>query len=545
MATSDHSARTLKYGTNVVVATILFFVVLVAVNYFAASSQKRLDLTRSQQYTVSEATRNLLHSLKDIVTVKVYATEQDTPPDWTEQRNQLRNLLYEYRIHSKGRLNYEFKDPGSDPKIEQEAQQKGVREQAMQKVGTTEYSLKAGYLGFVVDYKGKTETVGVLRPESSVEYQLTRAINKAAQINIPTVGVLAPAGNPYMGDPGHYTLVPQFLEQEGYKVKTLEASKLDLNGVDLVMMFEPEDLSEEALFAVDQYVMGGGKLFVAAGGVQIDQRSMRAQPKSPNINSILEPYGLRIDQNMLEDWGKAIPRLFQTSRGYVRGLDPFYIAVTDLSATSTITRDMNGLVLIYASSVSPSNHGTSATVEVLARTSNRTKTQEQFFNLEADKLTKPALAELETRNVAMLVKGELDSRFAAVDPPVITREDGTTHTVAASEVRRVSDRNATVVVMSCPLSFYNEVINPGSDGVVNALFMLNAADSMTRGGDMIRLRSKKADSPALKADITPAQAATAQAIAIGAVPVLLVLFGMIKYYLNRMKRLRYREIYGG
>jgi hypothetical protein len=80
---------------------------------------------------------------------------------------------------------------------------------------------------------------------------------------------------------------------------------------------------------------------------------------------------------------------------------------------------------------------------------------------------------------------------------------------------------------------------------VNALFMLNAADSMTRGGDMIRLRSKKADSPALKADITPAQAATAQAIAIGAVPVLLVLFGMIKYYLNRMKRLRYREIYGG
>src|SRR6476660_9608812 len=87
-------ARTLKYGTNVVIGTLLLFVILVAINWFANRAQTRLDLTANKQYTTSAATANILNNLKDKVTVKVYATEKDTPPEWTEQRNQLRDLLY-------------------------------------------------------------------------------------------------------------------------------------------------------------------------------------------------------------------------------------------------------------------------------------------------------------------------------------------------------------------------------------------------------------------------------------------------------------------
>ncbi|AXA37369.1 MAG: hypothetical protein D6691_12265 [Candidatus Hydrogenedentota bacterium] len=545
MTTNNHTSRTLKYGTNVVVGTLLFFAVLVAINFFAIKAQKRVDLTRNKQYTISEATRQLLRSLKDNVNVTVYATQQDTPPDWTEQREQLRDLLQEYRLESRGKVKFVFKDPSADPKIEEEAQRKGIREQTMQKVGTTELSLKAGYLGFVVDYKGKTETVPILRPEHSVEYQLTRAINKAAQVNIPTIGILAPQGNPFFGEPGNFTLVPRYLEEEGYKIKTLEASKLDLKDVDLVMVFEPEELSEEALYRLDQFVMNGGKLFVAAGGVELDKRSMtRATAKVPNINSILEPYGLRINADLLEDWGKAIPRLFRTQRGFVRAPDPFFIAVTDLSSTSPITKDLQTLLFLYPSSVSLSAHGTSGTVEVLARTSPNTKKQEQFFVIEADKLKRPNRSELDTYNLAMQVSGELESRFATVDPPVLTNDDGTTRAVLASEVRRRSDPKASVIVVGCPLAFYNEIINPGSDGAINAIFLLNVADALTRGGEMIRLRSKQVENAMLRPDITPAEAGIAQVLVIGSVPVLLIVLGLVKFYFNKWKRLRYRELYG-
>ncbi len=542
--TTNASNRTLKYGTNVVIGTILFFAVLVAINFFAVKSRTRVDLTRGKQYTISEATRKILASLKDRVNVTVYATMQETPPDWTEQRNQLFDLLQEYRIASRGKVHFTFKDPSADPKIEEEAQRKGIREQTMQKVGTTELSLKAGYLGFVVDYKGKTETVAALRPEQSVEYQLTRAINKAAQVNVPTVGIMAPAGNPFFGEQGKYELVPRYLEEEGYKTQNIEASKPNLKDVDLLMIFEPEDLSEEALYKIDQYVMNGGKLFVAASGVNINPQMGRATTKVPNINSILEFYGMRINGDLLEDWGKALPRLYRTQRGLVRAPDPFFVAVTDLNTTSVITKDLSALITIYPSSVSTSAHGTSASLEVLARTSPLTRRQESFFTLEPEKLRKPSKQDCDTYNICMMVQGRLESRFATVEPPVLTNDDGTTRAVLASEVKRESDPKATVIVYSCPLSFHNEVISPTSDGVINALFLLNVADALTRGGEMISLRSKQAQNAVLRPDITPAEAITAQVLAIGGVPVALIIMGLARFYFNRLKRLRYREIYG-
>lgn len=541
---TNASHRTIKYGTNVVLGTVLFFAVLVAINFFATKSRQRIDLTRSKQYTISEATRKILSSLKDRVNVTVYATMQETPPDWTEQREQLRDLLQEFRLASGGKVHFTFKDPSADPKIEEEAQKKGIREQTMQKVGTTELSLKAGYLGFVVDYKGKTETVAALRPEQSVEYQLTRAINKAAQVNTPKIGVLAPSGNPFFGEQGKYDLVPRYLEEEGYKIQNLESSKLKLDDVDLLMIFEPDEFSEETLYRIDQFVMRGGKLFVAAAGVDINPQMGRATAKVPNINSILDYYGMRVNGDLLEDWGKALPRLYRTPRGFVRAPDPFFIAVTDLDTTSVITKDLSALIAIYPSSVSPSAHGTSATLTVLARTSPQTKRQESFFMIEPDKLKRPPKEDCDSYNIAMMAQGVMQSRFATVDPPALTNDDGTTRAVLASEVKRQSDPKAAVVVFSCPLAFHSEVIAPTSDGVINAIFLLNVADALTRGGEMIALRSKQAASAVLRPDISPAQAVMAQVLVIGGIPVALIIAGLARFYFNRLKRLRYREIFG-
>lgn len=577
MATSEttHTGRTLKYGTNVVVGTILFLVVLVMINYFAGRFRWRADLTRSKQYTVSLATKNLLGSLKDVVTVTVYATEQDTPPEWTEQRNQLRDLLYEYRIYAGNRLNYTFKDPSADPKAAREAEQAGIREIPMQKTSTTELSVKMGWLGMVVQYRAKSEPIRAIRPDSSLEYQLTRAINKVAEVRIPTIGVMAPGGNPFMGEQGNFTAVNQFLELEGYKVKSVDSAKPDLGDVNLLMAFEPGELSEEALYRIDQYIMNGGKMFVAASGVEIDPRSGQAQAKSPNINSLLESYGVRVDQDLLEDWGKGVLQSFMTLRGFVQSRNPFMVEVTDLSKESLITKQLPRFYSLFGSSVSKSEQGTSATVEVLARTSERTKKQEQFFILQQERLKPPAKGEpTQSYNLMMSVKATdkapLTSRFAVVEPPAITKDDGTTRAVAASEVKTKSAPGAEVILMGSTISFYNDIIARG-EGQINGILLLNIADALTRGGDLIALRSKQSQNATLKpvcgteepgdenvkrapnqigktksegACYTVAQARTSEALVIGAMPVLLVVFGLLKAYANRMKRVRYRDIYG-
>lgn len=541
-------ARTLKYGSNVIAGTILFLVILAAVNFIAWKRPVQLDLTRDKQYTVSPATSSLLKDLKDQVTVTVYASTKDIPADWKRQLQELETLLKQYRTLSDRKLSYVIKNPDTDSSVADEARRAGIREQQMQQLDVKSASFALGFLGFTVQYKGKSETVPVIKPDSPLEYQLTRAINKVAEVNIPTIAVLAPQGNPLMGEPSPFSLVPQVLQQEGYTVKSLEPGNLDelTSEVKLLMVFEPEDLSEEALYRIDQFVMGGGRLFVGASGVQVqgDQRmgGLRGTAKAPNINAILEHYGLRINADVVEDWARGVEQAILTQRGLVRTVNPFLIEVQDLSETSPMTAKLPGLAMVYPSSVSPSEQGTSGTYVALAESSARSKNQTEFFVLDPFRVKRPGPEDaLQSYDLVAMVSGKLNSRFATVDPPALTNDDGTTRAVLPIEVKRTSDEETQVVVAGSGVSFLDQIVAQG--GQLNAVFLLNVADTLTRGGEFIALRTKQQNTSFLR-DFEPGEAITAQVLVIGGVPILLILLGIAKYYLNRRRRARYRALYG-
>lgn len=545
----SRASRAAKYGTNVLLGTALFLVILGALNFMAERSNWRVDLTRNKSFTLSESSQGILRGLKDKVTVTVYATEKGVPAEVAEQRNQLRSLLLQYRNVSSGRVSFTFRDPAADPDALTKAEQAGIPAVQMQTLGDAEFSIKEGYFGMVLQYMGKSQTIPVVRPDSSLEYQLTNAINKLAQVNIPTVGVVAPQGNPFMGDQGNFRVVRQLLQEEGYTVKSIEPSRIrdeDLKDTNLLLVLQPEELGEEALFRIDQFVMGGGKLLVAASGVQLDQRTGQATPQSPNINSLLEHYGVRVQQDMLEDWGNGRPRNYMTQRGFVRRVDPFAIEATDLNDTSTITAKIPNMILLYPSSIDRSALGTSATVTSLVRTSAQTRRQDGMFNMQSERINPPTqaeLADLKAYDVAVHIKGVLNSRFAAVDAPVVTNDDGSTRTVPASTVKHESPDTAEVIVVSSPLSFFDEVLGAGGATLVNAIFLLNSADATTRGGDIIALRSKQTEFAALR-KVEAAEARTTKALLIAGMPVLLALLGFAKLAFSRARRARYREIYG-
>lgn len=546
---SSRASRAFKYGANVLIGTVLFLAILGAINFMASKSAIRADLTRNKQFTLSEGTREILRGLKSEVTATVYVTEDGVPAEMAEQRKQLRNLLMEYRAVSGNRINFTFKDPSADPEALRKAEQAGVPPVQMQTMSNAEFSVKEGYFGLVLQYQGKNQVIPVIQLNLSLEYALTNAINKLAQVNVPVIGVVAAAGNPFMGEQGHFQAVAKLMQEEGYTVRTIDPSRMrdsDTSGVKLLMVMQPEELSEEALYRIDQFVMEGGKLFVAASGVQLDQRSGNAMPRSPNINSLLENYGVRIEQDLLEDWGNGRQRGFMTQRGPVRRTDPFTIEATDLSDTATITAKIPSMVLLFPSSISRSASGTSATVETLISTSERTRRQETMFNLQGERLTPPSGEEvnsLKAYDVGVQVKGVLKSRFASVDPPVVTNDDGSTRAVAVSTVKHESPPTAEVVVVSSPLSFIDEVLGAGNATLVNAVFLLNTADAVTRGGEIIALRSKQAQFASLR-KVEEAEARTTKALVIVGMPVLLALLGLARLGWNRYRRGRWRETYG-
>jgi ABC-type uncharacterized transport system involved in gliding motility auxiliary subunit len=544
----------------------------------------RFDLTSNRQYTLSEATERVLEGLKDIVTVNVYGTRKDTPPDWTRQREELMALLSEYRRLSNGRLNFTLKDPASDPKIEQEARNARIEEQVMQDVSVQEIRAKAGYLGFTVQYRGKTETVGALAPNSPIEYQLTTAINKMAAVNPPIIGTIVPQGNPFMGQPSMFSLIARVLEQEGFSVRSLQPDKLaDLNkpntDIKMLIVIEPEELSEEALFRIDQFVMNGGKLFIAAQGVRLEGgngRVPRAVAQAPNIVSILEHYGVTLNQDIVEDWGRGTEQQMLTSRGIIQTINPFIMRVSDLGPSSVdvekidqrttpsvrnrrnmptadtgspITNRLMPLGFVFTSSVGLSDQGTSGVIEVLARSSSRSRSQEGFFNLDQARIRPPRgaeeMAKLGKRDLIVSVRAtdqaRLRSRFAVVDPPALTKDDGTTEAVTTSQVRTESAPSAQVIVVSAVMPFMDDIVQQASQ---NLVFILNMADVLLRDGSTVELRNKQQVFAQLRPDITEREITLAHLLVIGGVPVGLMILGLLRLFWNRMVRSRHRQLYG-
>ena len=105
---------------------LLIAAIISVVNVLSSRFFFRLDFTEDQRYTLSTATKTILTSLKDPVTVTAYFSE-DLPQDIAKTRRDFKELLVEYGSRSKGKVVYEFINPNKDEASEQKAVQNGVQ----------------------------------------------------------------------------------------------------------------------------------------------------------------------------------------------------------------------------------------------------------------------------------------------------------------------------------------------------------------------------------------------------------------------------------
>ena len=87
--------------------------IIVLVNILSDNFFLRLDFTEDNRYTLSQATKDILASLKEPVTITAYFTEE-VPPEVAKTKRDFKDLLVEYSNLSKGMINYQFIDPNED-----------------------------------------------------------------------------------------------------------------------------------------------------------------------------------------------------------------------------------------------------------------------------------------------------------------------------------------------------------------------------------------------------------------------------------------------
>ena len=130
--------RVSRWRGNAWVALLATAAIVVLVNWIGGVLYFRLDLTGDKRYTLGRSTKSTLRSLHNPLYVKCYLGG-DLPLDFIRLRQGVEELLEEYRVASRYRVEFQFIDPSTaDSEQERRAQQAEFMRMGLQPVSVQE-----------------------------------------------------------------------------------------------------------------------------------------------------------------------------------------------------------------------------------------------------------------------------------------------------------------------------------------------------------------------------------------------------------------------
>ena len=257
----NKNLETLMYSAGGVIALALL---LVAANFIFSALNARIDLTQGGVYTLSDGTRSILSKLEAPVKIRLYYTQGSAavPPGLKTFAGRVEDLLNEYKAASNGKVIIEKFNPEPDSDAEDSAALDNVEGQ-MTNTG------EKFYLGLSVSFLDQKSSIPVLTPdrERLLEYDITRSISQVGQAKKPVIGIMSHL--PVLGrslDPVKkqqptepWVLAAELKRIFDVRKVEMNATKID-DDIKVLLVIHPRDIMEPAEYAIDQFVMRGGKL---------------------------------------------------------------------------------------------------------------------------------------------------------------------------------------------------------------------------------------------------------------------------------------------
>ena len=281
------------------ISILLVFGIIAVIFLLSRQYFVRLDLTEDKQFTMSKATRNILHNLEEPVTVKAYFSEK-LRPELAQVQSDFQNLLIEYNNISKGKLDYQFIDPAKTPELEQQAVQSGIQPRLVNVREKDEVSQQKVYMGAIIESGTQKEVIPFILPESPMEYDLTTAVKKVSVTNKPSLGVVQGHGEPQLNQmvqvaqalSGIYSLEPIDLSAEATIPERFQA----------VLFINPQDsIPQDHFSKLDDYLSRGGKIIAAINGVEGNLQTAQGSAATHNAHSWLNTNGIMIEPSFIVD----------------------------------------------------------------------------------------------------------------------------------------------------------------------------------------------------------------------------------------------------
>lgn len=469
-----------------ILRALLVLGILIIVNIISVRLFGRLDLTKQKVYTLSDASKKLVRAFDDRVTVKAYFTE-DLPSPYNNNRRAVLDILNEYRAYAGGNLQYEFINPEGE-KGEQEARQQNIPPVDVQVVKEDKFEVKRAYLGLVMLYEDRKETLPVIQNLSTLEYDISSALKRLTTRQKKRVGYttghdetdLTSMKQAYQTLSGQYDLVPVNLGSG-------ESVPSDLAA--LLIIAPQKKLNDSSKYQIDQYIMRGGRVAFLLNRVNANLQGQYGQPVEIGIDDQLAQYGTRVNPDLVRDAQCANVSVVQQQMGFTMQSQipfPYMPAASNFNTANMIVKDLQNVMFYFVSSVDTSLAAAKGLkAQVLVQSSKRSGRLTGFFLIDPfHRYTAGELAE-SSIPLAAVVEGSFKSFFSDKEPPAAL--------IASTPPIKVSPETRMVIVGDGDFMRDDVARNPG-----NMAFFANIVDYLADDAGLITIRTKNIAMPPLE-----------------------------------------------
>ncbi|MBT5175519.1 MAG: GldG family protein [Candidatus Marinimicrobia bacterium] len=344
--------------SNTLGSVVLLLICLVAVNVMASFIPLRFDLTEERLYTISDGSRKILESLQEPVRINFYYSRNNAelPPNFKTYAQRVQELLEEYAAISNGQLILEISDPKPDTEEEEWAQKYGIK-------SITLPSGNSVYFGAVVSMLDQEMLLPYFdqRRQEFLEYDITQAIPKVSSTSTSKVGLLSAMnlqGGRSMipGQPPAQKWVFQSELEKSVAVENLPLSTEEIpDDISLLIVLHPRGFSPRLQYALDQYVLRGGRLVVlldpnARADMTSPENQFGQQPQlASDLPELLKSWGVDYDSTKVVG-----DRLHATQVNTGQGVMSFPMWMTfrtqSLDQEHPITAQLENLLFVEAGS---------------------------------------------------------------------------------------------------------------------------------------------------------------------------------------------------
>jgi len=445
-----------KNKQSFITYTVIVLIGLTLLNLISRNKFHRIDLTENKIFSLSESSKNIVSDIDDLLTMKVYFSD-NLPNELGNTRRYLQDILEEYSAVSDGNIRFVFHDPESNENLEEQARKDGIQPVQMQVVENDKLEIKRVYMGMVLLYENRKETLPVIQTTTGLEYELTTKIKNLVATEKLSIGMVSLGSSEIVNDNlklqlgRHYTIKDVDMSQPIPK----DISALLVNGT-------VDSVDENVLAQFDLFLSTGKGIFVAQNGVSTDIQTQQASIIESNIFTFLQKYGLKVEKNLAMDKraGRvSVQQQMGMFRMNVPMEYPFIPIIQNFNKNESVVSGLEALQVVFPSEITidTSFSDLVAGVNELFTTSNRSGIMEAPFQIHPDPKVNPQIQMLNQNEIIVAATSKLTSGgelMLIADSKFLTDEGG------------------------------------GGSGE-NGIFILNAVDYLAGDQGLIALRSRE------------------------------------------------------